>query len=84
MSDAGTGMYRTVPGFCWSSSSSLKNKLARMLDRILLKDDLFVKDPSSSLRNASFTTVVTVEESGDGDMKVFERWWLAVRDTPDP
>lgn len=27
-------------------------------------------------KNASFTTAVTVDERGDGDMNVRDRWWV--------
>lgn len=36
-------------------------------------DDLCVRDFLSPLRNPSLTTVVTVDESGDGEMNVPDR-----------
>lgn len=43
-------------------------RLARILERILPKEDLCVKGLSPCRRSVSVTTAATVEDSGDGDI----------------
>lgn len=69
LSNAGTELSSTA----LPSSSSLKKRLARILDRRCLIDPLCARFGLSPLRRPSFMTVVTVEARGEGDMKVPER-----------
>lgn len=45
-----------------------------MLDRIRRIDDVSSRGSSLARKKASLTTAVTVEDNGEGDMKVRERW----------
>ncbi|KAI6767889.1 hypothetical protein HG530_005898 [Fusarium avenaceum] len=56
-----------------SSSCSLKNSPARMVERMRRIEDWRTRGSSEARRKASLTTAVTVEERGDGDMKVLDR-----------
>lgn len=66
---------------CWSS---LKNKPARMLERRRCIDDFLGSLLSIGRKKASLTTAVTVEENGDGDMKVPDRLECQVFDAGYP
>lgn len=56
-----------------------------MLERMRRIDERRDRLSSFSRKKASLTTVVTVEERGEGEIKVLERLWPAlVLDSPEP
>lgn len=74
-SDTGTiGSSAMLSGMKTSSSSLLKKRLARILDRIRRREDAVASGLSFSRRITSLTAVVTVEEKGEGEMNGLARW----------